>query len=386
MSINSWNTDDKAPEVIKIWSDDLRNLEWRESVISNTEIVKCLVGILLKHPEIFPALFRLKMVCNNSNLENWTWVYSQYRLNGKNFPKDLITLEKDKSEWREIDFASKDAEVSQLIFTNRHALIDLLENWVEFNADKHVRRLLQKVSEYLVKWIDIDEQSLLRLKKAKEFAISEWKKLVLLANHISHLDAPILDYVLTQKLDIWLDPRFVCGAFMYYNRWVRPFTVWFNTLFVYWPKDFQKLISRVPSADRQLLKKFNSTVLSSFSEKPDKEMIVVFPYAGRSKEWEDADYIYWCKNKIPNWMKEMLSMEDCVYLPFWFNWTNSMFWPDRSWGGWNMLKNFKDSTPTNVSVFVWEHFVWWKKELSTIHDSMIFVSKNATQKRYLRCR
>ena len=178
--------------------------------------------------------------------------------------------------------------------------------------------------------------------------------------------------MLSKLIDLsWKDVRFVCGAYMYYNKWVRPFTVWFNTLFVYWPKDFLRLWSRLPKKSFfELLKRFNDRVINTIHKNLDSEVLVLFPYAWRAKKWEDINYKYGCKDKLPNWMKQMLSLEDCIYIPLWINWTWDMFIGNPSWWG-NMIRNFSKISPTDVKLSVWKHFVWWELTMDEINRIMI---------------
>ena len=348
---------------------DIRKIEWSESEISISAKVKSLVTILINNPKLFLRLVNLKRFCNNSDLVNWDWVYKFYRLKWTNFRPWDITLDSDKEL---IDFDSKNPEIHKLIFSNPYSVNYLLQQWLENNANNEVRETLHKISWFLVKSINIDIESQENLRNCLIEAKNNQKKVVFLSNHLSHLDAPILDYMLSKLIDLsWKDVRFVCGAYMYYNKWVRPFTVWFNTLFVYWPKDFLRLWSRLPKKSFfELLKRFNDRVINTIHKNLDSEVLVLFPYAWRAKKWEDINYKYGCKDKLPNWMKQMLSLEDCIYIPLWINWTWDMFIGNPSWWG-NMIRNFSKISPTDVKLSVWKHFVWWELTMDEINRIMI---------------
>ncbi len=69
-------------------------------------------------------------------------------------------------------------------------------------------------------------------------------------------------------------------------------------------------------------------------------------------------------------MKQMLSLEDCIYIPLWINWTWDMFIGNPSWWG-NMIRNFSKISPTDVKLSVWKHFVWWELTMDEINRIMI---------------
>lgn len=185
---------------------------------------------------------------------------------------------------------------------------ELNERGVRFEGDPTVRKLLHGAIGKIVPSYSIDTE---KLEDDYDRAQTEEKNLVLLMNHLSHLDAPVIDYILRQE---GYEPRFVCGSFMFYNPHVRPFTRAFDTIFVFGPNDQKSLyFSLVREVGRErrseimtLLETFQSRVrdaLSTRNSTPNrKEVVVLFPYAGRATEESG------CKEQdgIPNGMKSML--------------------------------------------------------------------------------
>lgn len=357
----------------KVEEIDIRKKEWNESVIKTSEKIISIIKILLKHPKIFLAFTELLSKCNNSNLKEWKWVYTDYKFNWSHFPASSLMISTDMSESRNIDFDSKDPEIQKLIYANPNCLKYLIEKWVNVDCSLEIRKMLHWISSYLT-WdqIKISDESAKNLKTWLDLACKNNKKVIILSNHISHLDAPILDFILSNKLDMqWKDVRFVCWAFMYYNRWVRPYTIWFNTLFVYWPEDLKNVIERVWSKWRRLILDFDKKVKDTAVENKNSEILVLFPYAWRAKQWKDINYKYWCKDKMPSWIKWMVSNEECLYIPIWFDWTNNIFWKENTWWGWNMLKNFTNIKQTPITISIWGCFIWWEKELQEISDTIL---------------
>lgn len=383
MSIESdkipWNRE--KPESL-----DLRRKEWESAHMWVLELVKSVTSMLMDHPMLFGELMRLNVSCNNKNLENWTWIYKDYPLSWKTLCPRLLTLPSDLSAWIKIDFTSKDQDVLKLLFANKHFLLRLINDWFAFDANKKARHLINWISSLMCTWVDITPSSTSTLAEGIRFAKKNWKKVVFLANHLSHLDAPILDFILSKKLNLqWLDPRFVCWAYMYYNRSVRPYTTWFNTLFIYWPDDIENLKSRLTKENWvssrfetvRMLKLYKETLIKSFSMNPDKESLVLFPYAWRAKNSDWENYPFWCKSKILPWMEDMLTLDDCVYIPLGTFWTDDFFGSEGKWWWGNVIRNFSHVKPQRVVISIWDHFVWGSKDLDQIHQAVLSASKRA---------
>lgn len=111
-----------------------------------------------------------------------------------------------------------------------------------------------------------------KLAEAYALATERYANLVLLSNHLSHLDAPLIDLAIREA---GYSPRFVCGAFMFYNPHMRPFIRACDTVFVFGPKD-QKNLARLllsQQVDREgkekviaLLEDFNSRVRDTIAK------------------------------------------------------------------------------------------------------------------------
>lgn len=317
-----------------------RDKEKSDAVYSKTELFKFLVKLVLRKPELSSHIMNLMISCNHRDLNNWKWIFKNYFFS---WNSKILNF-----NWEEFKNCS-----SIELFNSNIFLDSLISNWVDFNSDDLARNKLHNFISSLISNIEISYFSRKNLNEAVQKAKSENKKLVILSNHMSHLDAPVLDYIL--NLHIWEDfdrIRFLTGSFMYYNKHVRPFVKCFDTTFVFWPMDFwevTKKFFREYKEDFHLLRKFQNSVIDSVKNNHSSETIVIFPYAWRAQNIED----FWCKESIPVWMTEMLTQDNCLYLPICFSWSSDIFDWNESWWGWDMLNNFLSIKKTKIKVVVW---------------------------------
>lgn len=329
--------------------------------LSSQERKLLIDAILAKNPWLAQALVQLSHLCNNEDLLAGTWVYEWYKFSWKN----------EVYHSQGVDF---DTTSSVELFSSREFLEYILDKGLENNAVPVVQESLRGLLSHLVSDINIDDHSMEHLKIAYEQSLKEGKKIILLSNHSSHLDGPIIDYIFTQRLNL-LDRklRFLSWAYMFYNKQVRPFIIGSNTTFVYGPSDFWQLVRGIlrtygKKEGMALLQKFQDAVQSSISWNPE-EVMLIFPYAGRSPE------IHGCKKEIPFWMKESLWFENCIYVPMGF-WNIWKIFPQQG-GWWELLKNLADSSPQTVNVVIWQSFCGGESNLWSIHNHMLDVSRKA---------
>lgn len=348
-----------SQESLNLRQSPFRSAETPE-LLSSQEKRLLIDAILAKNPWLAQALVQLSSLCNNEDLLAGTWVYEGYKFSWKN--------EIYRSQGVDFDTTS-----SVELFSSREFLEYILDKGLENDAVPVVQESLHGLLSHLVSDIHIDDHSMEHLKIAYEQALKEGKKIILLSNHSSHLDGPIIDYIFTQRLNL-LDKklRFLSWAYMFYNKQVRPFIIGSNTTFVYGPSDFGQIVRTILRTHWKkgmvLLQKFQDAVQSSISWNPE-EVMLIFPYAGRSGE------VHGCKKKIPFWMKESLSFSNCLYVPVGL-WNIWKIFPQQG-GWWELLRNLADSSPQTVNVVIWQSFCGGESDLWGIHNHMLEVSQRA---------
>ena len=105
---------------------------------------------------------------------------------------------------------------------------------------------------------------------------------------------------------------------MFYNRYVRPFTAAFDTIFVFGPKDQKALLASLAKGKEKeerrtiigLMKEFQDSVATAMATSTEtREIVVLFPYAGRATE--DTG----CKSEIPRGMTDILMDTRNMFCP-----------------------------------------------------------------------
>jgi hypothetical protein len=263
----------------------------------------------------FSATKKLKEIyksLTHKNLENGEWPYQKYYFSGKN---PLI----DKESFDKGNLA---------MFKNIPLLEDIIQRsqTVNFDGDPKISKEVDKLAESLIKNNIfsgknpiIDQESKNKFSTAIQEAMQNDKKIILLMNHASHFDTPIVNYILNtlikdtskQHPEIASKKiRFVCGAYMYYHKGVRNFTPAFNTTLVFGPKDFKEMISYLHQQKRtDLILQFAKEAIKQTQSNADSEITILFPYAGRSESLDG------CKNEIPKWVESYLQTPNCSYIP-----------------------------------------------------------------------
>ncbi|EKD66326.1 MAG: hypothetical protein ACD_49C00051G0025 [uncultured bacterium (gcode 4)] len=342
-------------------SISLREQENSKVITLKRERNSLLVKLLLKHPFLMLNLFQLKSLCNNKDLSKWTWIYKNYKFSWKNGLFESLWI--DFNNTSSID-----------LFLSREFIEFIIDKWLENNALLEVQEALHKVIRHFIEGIIIDKNSKKNLNEALELSLSSWKKIIFLSNHVSHLDWPIIDYIFSKQIPISKKIRFLAWSYMFYNKYVRPFSIWFNTTFVFWPKDLENILRRIRSLERnsrikelELINKFQEEVIKSINWNPDY-ISLIFPYAGRSS------LPHWCKEKIIPWMNKMLTIDNSIYVPIGF-WNIWKIFTENNWGWWDLLKNLDNFSPQKIKINVWKLFLGWEYDLKQIHNTMLDISK-----------
>ena len=370
------------------------------------------------------------------NLQSWNWPYQDYYFSGQN---KLIN-----NEW----FEKWDLDM----FKNIGLLEDILtrDATINFEWNHKIRYQVHKLAQSLIKnkiftqeSPIIDSDSKKNLNAAFVDAQATNRKIFFIVNHASHFDTPILSYTLDQALknihqeypEIPVKKiRFVCGAYMYYNKGVRNFTAWFDTTLVFGPKDLQEIKTYLEENNRKdLIIKFNREAIKKTQENAQTETTILFPYAWRAENKNG------CKDELPKGISQYLDNADCIYVPIWCVWSDNIF---PTWNMYEITQNidvfkhikniiqylkfsqlikllnpkadqkqlvklikkaepidivvwlldnldifklfqflekykFKFFKPGNIHMTIWEYFVWWQKNLEEINQIMHKVADEA---------
>lgn len=392
--------------------------------------------LFLNNPKSIAKLQKIYKSLTYKNLQSWSDPYQDYYFSGKNkfipqewFEKWNLGMFKDINLLE--DILSRDETIN-----------------FEWNEDikNQVNLLVQSfIKNKLItgKNSIIDDKSRKNLENAFVEAEQKHCKIIFIANHASHFDAPILNYTLNQAIqelhkqnqDIPIKKvRFICGAYMYYNKGVRNFTAAFDTTLVFGPKDLQELKWYLEEKHRRdLIIKFHKEALKKTSENSDAETTLLFPYAGR------AENNNWCKDELPKGISSYLEKTENIYVPIWCVWSSSilstgdLYQVSKNIDIFDHVKNiikhlkfseliklvdsnadqkelvklikkadliavvmwildnmdifkllqfldkykFKFFKPEYIHMNIWEYFVWWEKNLEEINDIMHTISNEA---------
>ncbi|MFZ2151001.1 MAG: hypothetical protein WAZ12_02875 [Candidatus Absconditicoccaceae bacterium] len=246
------------------------------------------------------------------NLQSGSGPYQDYYFSGKNKIIDSEGFEKGDLD----------------MFKNINLLEDILtrDATINFEGNPKIRYQVHKLAQSLIKNKTftqespiIDPNSKKNINAAFVEAEATNRKIFFIANHASHFDTPILSYTLDQVLknihqehpEIPVKKiRFVCGAYMYYNKGVRNFTAGFDTTLVFGPKDLQEIKTYLEENSRKdLIIKFNREAIKKTQENAQTETTILFPYAGRAENKNG------CKDELPKGISQYLENADCIYVP-----------------------------------------------------------------------
>lgn len=373
------------------------------------------------------------------NLIAWNWPYKDYYFSGKNpiiprawFEAGTLDMFKD------IGFLEN---------------ILARETTINFDWNENIRNEAHKLAESFIQndllndsdpIIDVVSKN--NLTNAFIEAQKSKRKIVFISNHASHFDTIILSCTLSQLFqqihnensEIPIKKiRFVCGAYMYYNKWVRNSTHGFDTMFVFGPKDLKEIMVYLrQNKQEDIFLRFNAAAVEQTEKNSDVETTLLFPYAWRSESKNG------CKDELPKRILQYIESPNCLYVPLWsigsdniFS-TGDLYQVSQNIDIFEHIKNiikylkfsqiikllnpgadqkqlfklvqkaepigivvrllenldifklfqflekykFKFFKPGNVNMTIWEYFVWWEKTLEEINQIMHFVSNDALDK------
>ena len=188
----------------KISKLDKRSLEVKASqwYLAKTKTFAATIFHVLKDSpkqaiKFWKALKKLHKVVKSNALYNSEWIYADYVFNWDNI--DYSTLDKKVKKLQEDELKKPEQERKK--FSHAIALTDpvlmqkLLDHWVNFDANLSAQKKLREFASVLCpNWIEfIDEQSKANLIAWIEMSERLWKKLIILPNHVSHMDWVVID-------------------------------------------------------------------------------------------------------------------------------------------------------------------------------------------------
>lgn len=376
---------------------DKRSLEVKASQwnLAKTKTIAATIFHVLKDsPEqairVWKALRKLHKVVKSNALYNSEWIYADYIFNWDNvdysaLDKRVKKLQEDelkKSEWERKKYSHA------IALTDPVLMQKLLDHGVNFDANLSAQKKLREFANILCpNWIQfIDMQSQQNLAAWIEMSERLWKKLIVLPNHVSHMDAVVIDSFFKWLRNNSIIPkhkkiRLVEWVYMALTPWVRQFSIWFNTTKVIWEWDMSMFLAnakknndpvnieyindedeiiKITSTPMQQIKTLKKQATTAYFANKENEISIIFPYAGR---WENG----WVKSEISIHMKQFLMSPDCVYVALNIHDTDQLK-PTKSDFFIGAHTWFQ---PYDIKVHVSEPWIGWDKNLEQMHELML---------------
>ena len=157
------------------------------------------------------ALKRLHKVVKSSALNNAEWIYADYLFNWENVNYAILDKKVKKLQEEELkkpnEFRKKFSHAIAL--TDPVLMQKLLDNGVNFDANLSAQKKIREFASVLcpngIQFID--EESKNNLIASIEMSEKLWKKWIVLSNHVSHMDAVVIDYFFKWLRNEWLIPK-----------------------------------------------------------------------------------------------------------------------------------------------------------------------------------
>lgn len=305
--------------------------------------------LLSKEIKVAPFI-KLFWSCNPFFLKRWLWKYKDYFF-----------------AWNQSHLTSFDKWTLDIFKTPLFisAILNRL-NWLKFDADINAKNNMDIFVANMIENTQITDESMIKFRNAILKSRKENKKVIVLWNHTSHMDAPVYQYlfdsIILPKSFFNFKIRFLCWAFMYYSKIVRAYNICFNTMFVMWPTDIIEITKYWRSQWKWFIENIRNLKnrIVEWIKSDNDEILIIYPYAGRSTK------LNWCKDKIENWMEEMLSSQECLYIPVGIHGTRDMLWIQTQW----FFKWSKILQKAKIRCDIWDYFIWWEKTLDEINHLM----------------
>lgn len=361
------------------WTDTLRQLE---ADLAKKKF-RTAIFTLLNSPSVMWKLMNMYLTMNNKKLQNGVWVYKQYPY----------------AQWW-IDFSRMDRLVKLYpknyrpcdVFLEKYILDYMIENKLRTYAEPDAQSIALQFAEEIIETIEcLDQQSIDNLiTRANQLWEYKWQ---IILNHKTNSDAVIMQYIFYWLQSNWYIPSTYTPTFI---RWlhmpaspdVRAFSVWFNAIDIFWPKDYRhayaKLLAKQNEQDvlinmlkeeypdtyetkydyseyidaRAIFDQMDAIKIEEMQKYPDSEVNMRFPSAGRHPNW--------VVDKLSPWVKPMLTIPTCVYLPMVVWWLTQFMKIGRP----RILqktpivnkifkKNWLFFKKWHIKIRIWEPFIWW---------------------------
>jgi hypothetical protein len=278
-----------------------------------------------------------------------------------------------------------------------------------FDAVRSIRQHMIPLVRSAITDVEMSPDEMAIYQSARVIADREGLQLNVLGTHESHLDAYAFEAALNALsqgeygLDALGIVRFVCGAYMYFNGSVRAFNPAANSLFVLGPSDNEKvtkylqgfdpaplpksapahgnttagedvLWSKAPSRpeNREALRALialNKQVVAAYGNRL-REILVLFPYAGRAKFDRKAFGIKKLTD-IPQGVLKQISNPKALYLPMSVTGTSQILRNGLRYGVFGPITAFR---PGPLRVRLAEPIRGKDMTFEKLHESMCRIS------------
>ena len=372
---------------------DKRSLEVKASQANHAKaktVAATIFNILKTSPKqasyVRKALRNLHKVVKSNALHNAEWIYADYIFNGENI--DYAKLDKYVKQLEEQELLKPLHERKKyshaIALTDAQLMQKFLDHGVNFDAQPAAQKKMRGFIDVLCpNGINfVDTQSKNNLLDAIALSQKTGKKLIILSNHVSHMDAVVIDAFFKQLKTQWLIPthkkvRFIEWVYMALTPGVRQFSIAFNTTKVIWESDMNMLLSSAKKNNKEVtieyelwdeIKSITTTPITQIKEmkkqvnekyftNAENEIWVIFQYAWRGE-------FGWVKKSINPFMSNFLTSEECIYLSLNMHDTDQLR-PTTSDFFVGAHTRFQ---PFDITVHASVPWIWWQKSLEEIHQ------------------
>ncbi len=336
---------------------------------------------ILNSPTVFGKLLNMNVLLNNKKLKHARWLYETYPY---------------ANRW--LDYSAIDKLVKKYPKNHKYSELFLdktiIDKWIDArllsDAVPKAQAVIMAFAEEVIESIDFyDEESVQNINERVD--LLQTHKWQIIANHKTNSDALVMQYCFMRMQQMWYLPphytlRFVRWIHMVSSPDVRAFSVWFNAIDILWPKDykhiFRKLIAKQRSQDEEI-KQLEDDYPTNYEDMYDWseyiDALKIFETIDTIKLeemvaniWKEINLFYPSAWRIPDawlvnsnwlvaWVKPMLTLPQCVYLPVVFGWLTQFMkiWVPRLWQKIWLKKQWMYFKQWKIKMRVWKPFIWW---------------------------
>lgn len=357
---------------------------------------------ILNSPTVFGKMFNMNFLMNNNKLKNATWVY-------KDYPYANWKLDYDRID-KLMKMHPKNHKYSEL-FLDKYVLDNLIDIKLITDANSDAQAALMDFADEVIESIDFyDQESIDNLFERVDLL---WEyKWQIISNHKTNSDALVMQYCFFWLQKYWYIPpefklRFIRWLHMASSPDVRAFSVWFNALDIFGPKDYRhiykKLLGKQREQDEELeeLKKYfplsyekhfdmreyidAQDIFATFEKikseqmiaRPDNEVNLFYPSAGRIPgSWVVES------DALQPWVKPMLTLSSCVYLPVVFGWLTQFMkiWVPSLWELIGLQKKWMYFKKWKIKIRIWKPFIGGELSAQEANQRLVDINFSLSQK------